>query len=1424
MRLDDEGNLIAGGNMSYVFISHASPDKPRIKPVVEALLKEGLTIWIDNPAAAGFTANEIDQFYRIRAGGRWEDEIDQAKKEAACILVCWSKHAATDGVLSGTERLTWLDEAGYARTAGKLVACTIDNVSPAALPAAYSAQQTWCLDPDTPIDLWNAVMRMAVSDIKRKIDQHHSARWVGAKTAVSMYIEGLRSFCAKSTYTLSDTLSSDADQLFVDIEGGLTTIEALSAQAQGDTSREPPAVSLARELLADVINKNGAAVLCGGAGTGKSTLLRRFALLAWEAPDRVGLVTKRLPVIVRLRHLATAQGETFEQRIRQALSTAGDFTPGQTIPEDFLTSWPQATNVPLLFLLDGLDEVSANERSRLLTFLEQLRSRFANVPMVLSTRNSDLVRNTSFAAAERTDCIAVQQLSPATAVNIARALLSEAELNRFMQERDGGRSFAFDTALGVRMAAAIINRDQKLPDTRCELYERLIRQSFGDQADGAVRAPEILINDEGTLYVLGAVASMNLDSTIPSAANVETCVAEALQELRPELSTAVARGGAPEVISWIRRRGGVLTSLDPLTWFHETCREFLAARWIAHRFKPDDADMLDLTRRASSEPRLRSVMLFAFSIWSGSSLYRREADRSALAERVCASFSSPVVAPKNGSRVGAAPRPNRLRPKSAVLLRTDAPSTLFLAEMLTEIRPGPTPAIDSVFGRLSSMHRDFIGYFDEPKNLCAGDEDVVRCVRRWADHPPLMQALQPIADRYMTLFEQFDLPKSGVVRFLLIAGRSKAIEPILMSDVLRTDYDVVEAVRGAVAAEGPRGATAVALSRSLINGTHPALPLRRLPSGTRFIWGPTDEFRDKRTWLAPQDRDRTSFEYYYAAVSEAVATLHNAGLTDEVAAKIAADEISIDLYSTAVSQKKTRNAFAERCAGDASLSAPKRAFAIWLLIESGTLGELTPDQITPVLTAAEQDPAHTAWVASVKSALFEKLERFEEMHAACAQLTQIEPGNAAAWFDLGWSSYRLDWCEQALSAFERAYSLGHKPSQVHYFKARTLLHLERYAEAAAAFDAAAISGNDELRMWEGRLKAKFFASWYESIKPDVEFLRANGHHELPFVRHWQAIEHCLAGQYAEALEVFALLEPQPFWPGNAPFFRAVALIGTGAFDQASCLIDQTEHVSESWKMVLRAMLAVGQGFPLPGDIGAMRDRILSGSATAAVLQPAFWMCAALDDQDGAKRCVHAIAAPQNARILHVIKADGATITSTLTKPWCTEILANASGGLEYPKPPRLSGAEILKTKAGAKTPKKKHLYHGMVCRRSSIKTHDEEHALAKELMATHATAERAIVMIRLGKTKHVFILCNFKFSELDPFDLKHTGPLECYISIYGTHPLRDQILKPYEVRQVICNDRDFIAMMEKGVRTEKSIEYLYVDRLPDFGGQEVIYE
>ena len=93
----------------FVFLSHASKDKPLLGELVEALIDAGIKIWIDVPTELGYSARDIEvHFYRLRAGGRWEDEIDDAKRKAACILVCWSgtrrdrKPHAAPGLVRGS--------------------------------------------------------------------------------------------------------------------------------------------------------------------------------------------------------------------------------------------------------------------------------------------------------------------------------------------------------------------------------------------------------------------------------------------------------------------------------------------------------------------------------------------------------------------------------------------------------------------------------------------------------------------------------------------------------------------------------------------------------------------------------------------------------------------------------------------------------------------------------------------------------------------------------------------------------------------------------------------------------------------------------------------------------------------------------------------------------------------------------------------------------------------------------------------------------------------------------------------------------------------------------------------------------------------------------------------------------------------------
>ena len=73
----------------FVFVSHASRDKPLIRFVVEALVDSGIGVWLDNPEAVGFSPDYIQQnFQRLKPGPRWLDQIHDALEASKCVLAC----------------------------------------------------------------------------------------------------------------------------------------------------------------------------------------------------------------------------------------------------------------------------------------------------------------------------------------------------------------------------------------------------------------------------------------------------------------------------------------------------------------------------------------------------------------------------------------------------------------------------------------------------------------------------------------------------------------------------------------------------------------------------------------------------------------------------------------------------------------------------------------------------------------------------------------------------------------------------------------------------------------------------------------------------------------------------------------------------------------------------------------------------------------------------------------------------------------------------------------------------------------------------------------------------------------------------------------------------------------------------------------
>jgi len=102
--------------MADVFISYATEDRQRVKPIVEAIEHAGFSVWWDR---------------RISLGSSFDREIERELDSARCVLVVWS----SDSIESDWVR----NEAQEGLDRGVLVPLLIDDVKP---PLAFRRTQT----------------------------------------------------------------------------------------------------------------------------------------------------------------------------------------------------------------------------------------------------------------------------------------------------------------------------------------------------------------------------------------------------------------------------------------------------------------------------------------------------------------------------------------------------------------------------------------------------------------------------------------------------------------------------------------------------------------------------------------------------------------------------------------------------------------------------------------------------------------------------------------------------------------------------------------------------------------------------------------------------------------------------------------------------------------------------------------------------------------------------------------------------------------------------------------------------------------------------------------------------------------------------------------------------------------------------------
>lgn len=97
------------GKPADIFISYKAEDRPRVKPLVDALEADGFSVWWDA---------------HIGGGVNWRRDIEEHLDAAKCVVVAWTKRSV------GPDGEFVRDEAGRARRRGTYMPVLIDAVEP----------------------------------------------------------------------------------------------------------------------------------------------------------------------------------------------------------------------------------------------------------------------------------------------------------------------------------------------------------------------------------------------------------------------------------------------------------------------------------------------------------------------------------------------------------------------------------------------------------------------------------------------------------------------------------------------------------------------------------------------------------------------------------------------------------------------------------------------------------------------------------------------------------------------------------------------------------------------------------------------------------------------------------------------------------------------------------------------------------------------------------------------------------------------------------------------------------------------------------------------------------------------------------------------------------------------------------------------
>ncbi|MGZ2454816.1 tetratricopeptide (TPR) repeat protein [Rhizobium ruizarguesonis] len=378
-------------------------------------------------------------------------------------------------------------------------------------------------------------------------------------------------------------------------------------------------------VIASCLKMGQSAVLLQGKpGSGKSTILREAARYAWSKPARLGLEGRHIALPIRLRSYADLDGGSRAERIWSAIGKAWELgLPAEPPPPGFLDRWPELAHAPLLYLLDGLDEVSDARKHEVLMWLLDLAK--GGEKILLTCRPGTLTNEVEEAFDALYRSVELLPFDATQQGMLAREWFSGKADDFLTEYRAVTTGELAGTPLMLTIAAGVFAAEGALPFRRSELYRTFIDMLWREgikRSKPEEMGPDVYSYADTTvpecLCQIALSMSERMEGEISANFGTEPqamtdLIAKVLLK-NPLFTEAMADQRAEQMYRFLGSRSGVLHSTsDEVEWVHPTFREYLAA---AALMEEHSRSRIEPILGKVYSPTWRQIILFLLAIGS----------------------------------------------------------------------------------------------------------------------------------------------------------------------------------------------------------------------------------------------------------------------------------------------------------------------------------------------------------------------------------------------------------------------------------------------------------------------------------------------------------------------------------------------------------------------------------------------------------------------------------------------------------------------------------------------------------------------------------------------------------------------------------------------------------------------------------------